>query len=213
MAKARDKVYQAFQRIKERDYLGAESLLNLGLNEAQDPAEQAVYHSTLGVLFKVRGDFKEAWRRYEQAEKLLPDDPSLKIISAKFLIDDFAQYDLAIKKMKRVLDIAKGSPSFEHQARAILAIAFLRKGEKKKATRFLEEAMAGNFSGIVSAMNINLDVIEAFLARNFETDLCRTYLENGLELARTRQEEKMIDLFSRLLSSRLNSEEPAPQSP
>lgn len=201
MGEVPQQIYAAFQRMKEKDYSAAEEVLQKGLQGSQDPATQALFHSTLGVLAKVKGEFQQAWRCYERAEKLLPEDPSLKIITAKFLIEQFAQYDTAIKKLKKVLKLAKGSPSYEHQAHAILAIAYLKKGERKKAVEMLTAAMANDFQPIITAQNVNLEVIEAFLARNFELDLCRSYLTRALALARTRQEQKSTQLFTKLLES------------
>lgn len=202
MADVPKEIYVAFQKMKAKDYAASELILTQGLEKADQEREnthQALYHSTLGVLYKVKGDFKEAWRHYEKAEKLLPDDPSLKIISAKLLIDQFAQYDSAIKKMRRVLKIAKGASVYEHQAYAILATAHLKKGEKKKAAEMLKNAMVDDFQQLGSAQNINLEVIEIFLSRNWETDLCRNYLEKGRQLAQQRGEEKVTLFFQRLL--------------
>ncbi|MBI2083739.1 MAG: hypothetical protein HYT76_09290 [Deltaproteobacteria bacterium] len=199
-------IYEAFQKIKEKDFSAAEKILQEGLlrfEQVGDETQQALFHSTWGVLCKVKGEDKEAWRHYERAEKLLSDDPSLKIISAKFLIERFAQYDTALKKLKKVLEMTKGSPSFEHQTHAIMALAYLKKGERKKAKTSLEASMTGDFQLMVTAANINLEVIEGFLARNFEVNLCRTYLEKGLVLAEAKKEEKFIQLFTKLLSTLL----------
>ncbi len=206
MAEIPNEIYEAFRLMKEKDYAGAESLLQKGaatLDEA-DPAQAetgALYHSTLGVLDRLQGKTKEAWRHYEKAEKFLPDDPSLKIILAKFLIEEFAQYDGAIKKMREVLKMAKGVPSFEHQAHAILAIALLRKGERKKAVEMFQAAMEGDFQKIVTSQNINLDLIAAFTARNAELALCRDYLTKALALAQLRKEPPMTELFQKLLNA------------
>ncbi|MBI2982446.1 MAG: hypothetical protein HYY44_09215, partial [Deltaproteobacteria bacterium] len=153
MENVNPKIYEAFQKIKEKDFPAAEKILKetlQGIEPAGDETRQALYHSTWGVLCKMKGEDKEAWRHYDLAEKLLPEDPSLKIISAKFLIERFAQFDTALKKLKKVLEIAKGSPSFEHQAHALIALAFLRKGEREKAVSSLKEAM-NDFSSIPTA--------------------------------------------------------------
>ncbi len=197
-------VYEAFRRIKEKDYVGAEGLLQGGLKRSEEqanPTQTALYCSSLGVLARIRGESKEAWRYYERAEKLMPGDPSLKIIMAKLLIDQFAQYDKAIKKLKEVLKIAKGCGSFEHQAHATMAIAYLKKGDKKKAVEMLDHAMVDDFANINSAENLNFEVIEAFLARNYEVDRCRQYVEKALDLARIRREEKSMQFLTKLLES------------
>jgi Tfp pilus assembly protein PilF len=200
----RREIYDAFRKMKEKDYPAAEILLQDGLKKAeseQKNIQTALFYSAMGVLSKLKGDYKTAWRHYEKAEKLMPEDPSLKIIMAKLLIDQFAQYDTALKKLKEVLKIAKGSGSFEHQAHATMAIAFLKKGEKKKATDMMEKAMEEDFERITSAENLNFEVIEAFLARNFEVERCKKYIEKALTLARRRKEERPIQFLTKLLES------------
>src|SRR3989338_146862 len=102
-------LYDAFRQIRDKDYAAAESLLKKMLEApgGETPARQALIHSTLRILYKARGEVKESWRHYERAEKFLPDDPSLKIIVAKFLIVQFAQSDAALKRMKKGLRIAR----------------------------------------------------------------------------------------------------------
>ena len=194
-------IYEAFRLLKAKDLAGAEAALQRGLAHCTSPAEEALVISSQGVLAKSKGDFREAWKCYEKAEKLLPDDPALKIILAKLLIERFAQYDTAIKKLKSVLKLAKGSPSFEHQAHAAMAVAYLRKGEKKKSIEMMERAIGENFDKIRSAKNINLEVVEAFLARNFEVERCRTYLTKALTLAQLRREDKSVAFLTKLLAS------------
>ncbi|HSA59701.1 MAG TPA: tetratricopeptide repeat protein [bacterium] len=197
-------IYEAFRRIKEKDFEGAESLLKNGLEKAEtekNVTQSALFFSSLGVLSKIKGEFKDAWRYYEKAEKLLPEDPALKIIMAKLLIDRFAQYDNALKKLKHVLKVAKGSASFEHQAHATMAMAYLKKGEKKKAIEMLDEAMVDDFANVTSAENLNFDVIEAFLSRNLEIDRCQKYVEKALALARSRREVRPVQFLEKLLES------------
>ncbi len=197
-------IYEAFRRMREKDFTGAEALLQAGLAKAEDlknPTQSALYLSTLGVLEKTKGDLKAAWRYYERAEKLLPQDPSLKIIMAKILIDKFAQYDNAVKKLKTVLKIAKGAASFEHQAHAALAIAYLKKGDKKKAVEMFDLAMTDDFVNVTSAENLNFEVVEAFLSRNIEAERCRAYVQKSLALARARRETKSIAFLTKLFES------------
>lgn len=197
-------IYDAFQMMKLKDFGSAEILLREGLKKAEEEkhqAQQALFYSTLGVLEKLKGNYKEAWRDYERAEKLLPDDPSLKIIMAKLLIDQFSQYDAAIKKLKKVLEIAKGSGSFEHQAHATMAIAYLKKGEKTKAVEMFDLSVGDDFDRVATAENLNFEVIASFLSRNLEVDRCRRYVEKALHLAKKRQEGRPIQFLKKLLDS------------
>ena len=99
--------YRAFELIAAKQYEDAEKLLALNMSRTDDDAAIALYHSVMGVLFKVQGEFKTAWKHYERAEKLLPDDPAMKIISARLLIEQFAEYDQAIKKAKKGVPFGK----------------------------------------------------------------------------------------------------------
>jgi tetratricopeptide (TPR) repeat protein len=197
-------IYDAFQLMKEKKFEEAEKCLNdelQRLGETGEDTERALLYSTLGIMEKYKGNQKAAWRHYEKSEKLMPDDPALKIISARLLIENFAQYDTAIKKMKKVLKIAKGVPSFEHQAITTMGLAYLKKGDKKKATKMLEEAMANDFSGIASAENIDFNFVEALLHRNVERDKCKEYTKRALNLAKLTKEKKPIEFMTRLLDS------------
>jgi tetratricopeptide (TPR) repeat protein len=197
-------IYDAFDKMKAKDFDGAELVLKKGLDKAEsekNATQSALFFSGLGVLSKMKGEFKDAWRYYEKAEKLMPEDPSLKIIMAKLLIDRFAQYDNALKKLKLVLKVAKGSGSFEHQAHATMALAYLKKGEKKKAVEMFDEAMLDDFANVSSAENLNFEVIEAFLSRNLEVERCQKYVEKALALARSRRETRPMQFLEKLLES------------
>lgn len=197
-------ILSAFQKMKAKDFDGASRLLQEGLQKSEEEknvTQTALFLSSLGVLSKMRGEYKEAWRCYQKAEKLMPGDPSLKIIMAKLLIDQFAQYDNAIKKLKEVLKIARGCGSFEHQAHASMAMAYLKKGEKKKAVEMLDHAMVDDFNNVSSVENLNFEVIEAFLARNFEVERCRSFVEKALKLARARRETKPVQFLEKLMES------------
>ncbi|MBI1909295.1 MAG: hypothetical protein HYS22_03915 [Deltaproteobacteria bacterium] len=197
--KVQQEIYQAFGLIKEKRLAEAEELLRKEISETSPPMETALLHSVLGFLYRVKGEAKAAWREYEQAERLMPGDPALKIISARFLIDEFAQYDTALKKAKEVLKLAKGSPSFEHQARTTMGLACLRKGDRKKAVTLFKEILQEGFEGMVSAENIDFHLVEAFMKRNLEKPLCHEFVKKGLALARAKNEAKMITFLEHLL--------------
>src|SRR3989338_10057724 len=117
----------------EKRYDEAEKLLVGNMAKTDDESAIALYHSVLGVLFKLQGEYKTAWKHYERAEKLLPNDPALKIISARLLIDQFSECDQAIKKAKKVLRLFPDHPVFAHQAYTTLGLAFVKKGDRAKA--------------------------------------------------------------------------------
>ncbi|MBI4126896.1 MAG: hypothetical protein HY465_05320, partial [Deltaproteobacteria bacterium] len=128
--KPSDVCYRAFELMKAKQYAETEKLLVNNLARTEDETAIALYHSTLGVLFKLQGEYRTAWKHYERAEKLLPKDPALKIISARLLIDQFNEYDQAIKKAKKVLSLIPDNPVFAHQAHITMGLAYVKKGQK-----------------------------------------------------------------------------------
>ena len=197
-------IYKAFQLMKEKRFEEAEKLLKEKIEKLGDKGDKtalSLLYSTLGIMEKYRGDKKAAWRHYEKAEKLMPDDPALKIISARLLIDAFAQYDTAIKKAKKAIKLSKGIPSFEHQAITTMGLAYLKKGDKKKSVEMLEKAMEKDFEGIISAENLDFNLIEALLHRNVERNKCKKYAQKALALAKKTREEKPLQFISKLVES------------
>jgi len=199
-----ERLYKAFDLMAAKDLEAAEQELNAGLGEAQikeDHVLAALFYSTLGVLYKIKKEFQKAWKFYEKAEKLLPDDPALKLISARLLIDVFGQYDTAIRRCERVLEISRSDPPFRHQAHVTMGLAFLKKGERSRAVQCLVSSMEDDFAGLISAANIDLKLIEALLRKKAGLDECRTYLQKARDFSASKNEEKYVELMNRLIEA------------
>src|SRR5262245_21620304 len=197
-----DRLQKAIQLMGGRHFDEAEVELKKGIEESEklnDRTMEALFHSTLGVLYKLKQDYKTSWRHYEKAEKLLPEDPSLKLISARLLVEVFGQFDLAIKKAQKVLKIAKDDWTLLHQAQATLGLAYLKKGDKKKAITALTRAMEGDFEGMANAGSIDFKLLEALLRKNLAFEECRAYIAKALAFAHRTGEFKEIQIFTRLL--------------
>lgn len=179
----------------------AEKLISQGLKEAEykrDLNLQGLYWSAFGVLHKLKKDFRKAWKCYDQAEKLIPDDPALKIISSRLLIDYFSQYDTVLKKMEKIEEGCKGNTAFLHQIHALMGLAWLKKGDRKKAAEFLKRSMEGGFKGLESSVNLDLKLLEELMKKKVEPMLCKAYLETALKFAQANKEkvfEKLFKLF------------------
>ena len=199
---------RAFELMAGRQFDDAERLIANAMSKSDDDIAIAIYHSALGVLYKMKGEFKNAWRHYRRAEKLMPDDPALKIISARLLIEEFAEYDQAIKKAKKVLDIAKNNPVFAHQAYTTMGLAWVKRGNRKKATTMLEKSKGEAFAGFISPQNVDLTLLEAVLRKGWTDDVCRSFLGEALEFATTVNDEKLVNIFSRMLAA-YDAENPA----
>ena len=196
-----DVCYRAFELIKLKQFDDAEKLLSWMMSKTQDSAADALYHSVLGVLCKVKGDPKNAWRHYTRAEKLLPKDPALKIITARFLIEQFAEYDQAIKKAKKVLELLPKNPVFAHQAYITMGLAHCLRGEKKKAAAMLEKSWGNDFEGFVTSKNIDFTLVEMLLKKEWGEDACYRFMNKALAFAKNRKEESFIDAFQKMLNS------------
>lgn len=196
-----DVCYRAFSLMKEKKLEDAEKLLSNNLAKAADDTAVALYHSALGVLFKMKGEFKEAWRHYTRAEKLLPKDPALKIITARLMIDQFAEFDNAIKKAKKVLELIPDNPVFVHQAYITMGLAYVKKSNKKKAAECLEKSMGKDFQNFISAKNIDCHLAESLLRKGWVEDGCFRFLERALEFAKSRKEEEFIAAFQKIVTA------------
>ena len=193
--------YRAFALMKSKQYSDAEKILAGNLANTKDPTAGALYNSALGVLYKMQGEFKTAWRHYTRAEKLLPQDPALKIITARLLIEQFAEYGQAIKRAKKVLEILPNNPVFAHQAYVTMGLAHCRKGEKQKAVEMLEKSWGQDFKGFVTAKNIDFELVEMLLRRSWGVDSCHRFLNKALAFAKSRKEELFVDTFQKMFDA------------
>jgi tetratricopeptide (TPR) repeat protein len=192
---------RAFELMAAKQFTDAERLLAGNMSKTKDDVAIALYHSALGVLNKMKGEFKTAWRHYRRAEKLLPDDPALKIISARLLIDEFAEYDQAIRKAKKVLELSKGNPVFAHQAYTTMGLAWAQRGNRRRALKMLTESMVDSFTSFVSAENIDLNLLEVVLRKGWIERVCDEFLGDALTFAQSTGEDKYVQLFQKMLAA------------
>lgn len=193
--------YRAFELIAAKQYTDAEKFLANNMARTDDDAAIALFHSVMGVLFKVQGEFKTAWKHYERAEKLLPKDPALKIISARLLIDQFSECDQAIRKAKKVLDLLPGNHVFSHQAYTTIGLAYIKKGDKKKAVAALLSSIEGDFDGFITARNIDFSLVEALLKKATGLNECRSFLEKARAFSNKTKEVEFINLTEAMLQA------------
>lgn len=199
--RASDVCHRAFELMKAKQYDDAEKLLANNMAHTEDPSASALYHSSLGVLYKLKGEFKTAWKHYQRAEKLLPEDPAIKIIMARLLLGEFAEYDAAIKRAKKVLKIIPGNPIFVHQAYTTLGLAYCRQGGKRKAIEMLEKSWENDFENFVTARNIDFHLVEMMLRRGWGVDSCYRFMNKALAFAKSRKEQTFVDAFQKMLAA------------
>ncbi|MBI4125548.1 MAG: hypothetical protein HY609_00970 [Deltaproteobacteria bacterium] len=193
--------YQAFSLMKGKRLDEAERLLASSLAKTEDKTAAALYHSALGVLHKMKKDYKEAWRHYERAEKLIPDDPALKIIVARLLIEQFAQYDQAIRRAKRVLKILPANPVFVHQAFTTIGLAQIKRKKKQEAIEALEKSIVEDFEGFITAKNIDFHLVEALLRNDWGENICCQFVSKALAFAKNKKEKPFADAFEKMLKA------------
>lgn len=196
-----DICYEAFRLMKGKDFDRAEELLANNLSHTKDKTATALYHSALGVLFKMKKDFKEAWRHYQRAEKLIPNDPALKIIVARLLIEQFAEYGAAIKRAKKVLKLLPANPVFCHQAYTTMGLALVHKRKKKEAIEMLEKSIGKDFAGFITSKNIDFQLVEMLLRNGWGAESCCRFMEKALSFAEDRKENDYIAAFQKMLAA------------
>lgn len=192
----------AFERMKLKKYDEAKALLDKGIKEAEkkkDVVLMGVYCSAFGVLFKLKKEFRKSWKFYEQAEKCIPGDLSLKLISCRLLADYFGQYDTVIRKMEKVIETAPHDPILQHQASTLAGYAFFKKGDKKKGIEFFKKSMADGFKKLQTAANLDFKLVGELLRKKQEKELCRQYLETALKFAQSTKEKPYQQLIHQML--------------
>lgn len=204
-------LYLAFRLMKAKDFDGAGARLKEGVAKARsqkNTTSEGLYLSAMGVLFKLKRDFKESYKYYQQAERLLPDDNSVKIISATLLIQEFKQHDTAIRKLKKVLESAPGDIAIAHHALALLGVAYLSTAKKPQAKQVLEEILKQDFTKLSSSAYVNYKFPETCVAKNFELELCLEYLRKASSLADLRRESSYKHVISQLIAQIENLKKP-----
>lgn len=194
-------LYQAFRLMKAKDYAGAEQLIREGINQAQnakDHGMEGVYHSAMGVLYKLTQDFKKAYKSYQQAETLLKDDHSLKIISSILLIEQFRQYETAARKLEKVLLESK-DVAVIHHAQSLKAMALFLMNKKSDAEHLLRKMTETDFALLRSAANIDFRAVQLFCDRSVYPELCQVFLKKSLVLAQSAKEHGYIRAIELLL--------------
>lgn len=194
----------AFNLIGQKKYEEALAILENGLKLAeqnQDRVLQGLFLSGLGILYKQQNEFQKAWKYYEKAEKLIPEDPALKIISARLLVEAFAQYDTAIRKLKKLETTVGHDMDFLHQIYVIEGWAFVKKSDKKKAVDCFKKSMGENFGGMTTSGNLDFKLVEEFARKKWEPDLCLDFLKKALAFAMKKKEPKTAKLIQNLLKA------------
>lgn len=184
-----------------KNYDEAERLLSTHMGKTEDPVALALFHSAMGVAAKLQGKFKEAWRHYDRAEKLLPTDPALKLISARLMIDQFNEFDSAIKKAKKVLAMLPKNRVMVHQAHTLMGLAYARQGKKSRALAELRTSIVDEFSGLVTTANINFALVEEVARRGWDNKLCRQFIETALARAQDHRETDWAGKLQQILDA------------
>ena len=193
--------YRAFELMRAKQFGDAEKLLSNCLTKVEDDVALGLFHSSLGVLYKMKGEYKTAWRHYERAEKLMPADPALKIISARLLVSEFNEFDQAIKKSKAVLELIPDNPAFRHQAYTTMGLAYTKKGNRKKATEMLNKSMEGNFENFISTKNLDFTLCEAILRKGWSEKKVKKFLTTARDFAKRQKEEDWVEYIEKMLSA------------
>lgn len=196
-----ENLYKAFRLMKSKKYGEAEELITDGIREFQekkDPHLEGLYHTVMGMLQRLKKDYTKAYKSYQQAERLLKDDASVKIVSAWLLIEQFKQYSTAERKMRKVLAVTK-DPALSHHALAVCAVSLLLMGKKEDAAQCFQQLISEDFSRLRFAANLDYKTIEVFVKKKFMLAECREYLSKALALAKRQKEKTYILVTERLL--------------
>lgn len=190
----------AFESLAAKQFEEAERLLSYHMSRTEDPVALALFHSAMGVSAKMQAKYKEAWRHYDRAEKLLPTDPALKIISARLMITQFNEYDSAIKKARKVLELIPNNRAFVHQAYTTMGLAYAKQGKKTRALEMLRKSIVEDFEGFVTVNNIDFHLVEEVVKRGWDPQLCRLFIQKACMRAGEHREVDWVAKLEKMLS-------------
>lgn len=196
-------VYAVLQAINQKNFDEASVLIAKGLQDAGENADaetEGVFYSLEGVLHKVQGDYKKAYKSYQNAEKRLKDDPALKIITSVLLVEQFKQFDTAIRKLAKILD-SVSDPAIRHQALAIQGKAYLLAGQKEAATKNLQELLTDGFDALFSAADIDFKFVATLFEKQLLKDECLRYVNMALSFAQKKNDAVYVKVFQNLLTA------------
>lgn len=196
------KLNQAFIHIRKKEFEQAKTLLSEGLAESKKGADhvlEALYYSGFGVLYKVMGEFRKAWKEYEKAEKLLPEEPTLQLITSRLLLERFKQNDTVIKKLKKVIQKNEKQLPITHQAYVMMGVAYLNQGKKQQAHDCLIKSMGDHFKGLETATNLDLMLVGELAKKKVALEDCRDYLLQAQAFAKSTREKAYVEVIGKLL--------------
>ncbi|MBI2343522.1 MAG: hypothetical protein HYV02_04235 [Deltaproteobacteria bacterium] len=193
--------YRAFELIRDRQFDDAEKLLAHWLGKVDDAVARALLHSTFGVLEKRRGHYQAALRHYERAERLIPHDPVIKLITARLLLEVYHETEKAVRKCRQVEKLLPDNPVVVHHAKTLEGLAHAIKGNRRKALQMLRASMMNGFEGFLSCDNIDFHLVEYCLKKGWNRESCQEFLTGALACARRYQETLWVTTVGKILAA------------
>lgn len=220
----------AYALMKEKKFAAAKKIILAELQVAQNKADvdlQGICHAAMGMLHKLQLEFAKSYKSYQQAEHLLKDDLSVKLITAALLIEQFKQYETAIHKLETVLGGSPlgGSPLGEqtsdpaiiHRALVLQGLAYFRLSRRDQALQNFDKVLAMDFKSLRSSVNVDFRLVAAFVDKGFAVERCTLFLNKAMKLALAKNEKVYVKIIDTLLRGiRKNDSEaviPRPKGP
>lgn len=192
-----------FTLLAQKKFAEVEAVLYPLLKQAESAKNEnnlGLVHSIFGMYYRAQKEYRKAWKSYELAEKLIPKDPSIKLVSTRLLIEQFAQYDLALKRIQKIKELVGTDFTFLHKACTLEGLAHLKQGDLSQAVSAFKKSMGNHFEGLQTSYNLDLKLVEAFMKKKIEPQLCKTFLEEALLFAKKKKEKVYEKLIEKLLA-------------
>ena len=183
-------IKQAVQLLQQKKFEEASQLLEKFLEETQNDNELGLAYSLLGLISKHKKDFKKAWKHYDQAEKKIPDDPALKIISARLLIDYFGQYETVLHKLSRFLKKQELHPVFLQPIKTMMGVCHLKLGQKNEGIQVFKETL-DLLDAIKGEAVLDFSLVEEMARKKLEPNLVQLFFEKAKMLVKKNKDLKM----------------------
>jgi tetratricopeptide (TPR) repeat protein len=194
-------LYRVFQLIREKKYDDAKALLDeqvAAAVQSSDKNAEGLYESAYGFWWKIKGDFKESLKHYQRAEKCIPSDAALKVIVAVLLMDEFAQYENALMKVRKALKQDGIDLALWHHAKSEETLCLLKLGKKKEANQSFEELVYSDFSKLRTATNLSFRALSEFVQKDINRELSEKFISQAKALCSQTKETVYTEALNRI---------------
>lgn len=181
------------------DAHAAGEFLRDALAHARKKTDAAFLSNVLGSVLASENRADEALAAYDEAERYDPKDATLKLSTARHLLNAMGRPKKALRTLDAVIrQASKSGSSTAHAAHALGGLAHLALNQRSRAVESLKAASVLAARKGVPSGACDLELVEALVSRGLATAECRRYLDDVLRKTEREQNTAVRKKAARL---------------